>query len=51
MINRKEMLGRIQEADERAVPITNYGVAISYVHGVLKKALSPFPYEQSLLDD
>jgi [FeFe] hydrogenase H-cluster maturation GTPase HydF len=51
MINRKEMLTRIQEADEMAVPITNYGVAISYVHGVLKKALSPFPYEQSLLDD
>ncbi len=51
MINRKEMLGRIREAGERAVPITNYGVAISYVHGVLKKALSPFPYEQSLLDD
>jgi [FeFe] hydrogenase H-cluster maturation GTPase HydF len=51
MINRKEMLSRIQEAHEMAVPITNYGVAISYVHGVLKKALSPFPYEQSLLDD
>ena len=51
MINRAEMLTRIQEAEERAVPITNYGVAISYVHGVLKKALSPFPYEQSLLDD
>jgi hypothetical protein len=30
--------------------MTNYGVAISYVHGVLKKALSPFPYEQSLLE-
>ncbi len=51
MINRKEMLGRIQEAHERAIPITNYGVAISYVHGVLKKALSPFPYEQSLLEE
>lgn len=49
MINRKEMLTRIQEAHEMQVPITNYGVAISYVHGVLKKALSPFPYEQSLL--
>ncbi len=50
MINRREMLGRIQAADERAIPITNYGVAISYVHGVLRKALSPFPYEQSLLE-
>jgi [FeFe] hydrogenase H-cluster maturation GTPase HydF len=50
MINRAEMLGRIKAADDKAIPITNYGVAISHVHGVLKKALSPFPYEQSLLD-
>lgn len=49
MINRQEMQGRICAAEEHAIPITNYGVAISYVHGVLKKALSPFPYEQSLL--
>jgi len=51
MINRAEMLGRIRDADQKSIPMTNYGVAISYVHGVLKKALSPFPYEQSLLDD
>lgn len=51
MINRQEMLGRISVAQERKIPMTNYGVAISYVHGVLKKALSPFPYELSLLDD
>ena len=49
MINRQEMLGRIRDANEKSIPMTNYGVAISYVHGVLKKALSPFPYEQSLL--
>jgi [FeFe] hydrogenase H-cluster maturation GTPase HydF len=49
MINRQEMLGRISVAQEQDIPMTNYGVAISYVHGVLKKALSPFPYEQSLL--
>ncbi|WP_169313531.1 hypothetical protein [Spirochaeta africana] len=23
-------------------PITNYGVAISHIHGVLERALSPF---------
>jgi [FeFe] hydrogenase H-cluster maturation GTPase HydF len=50
MINRQEMLGRISVAQEKDIPMTNYGVAISYVHGVLKKALSPFPYEQSLLE-
>jgi [FeFe] hydrogenase H-cluster maturation GTPase HydF len=51
MINRQEMLSRISVAQEHDIPMTNYGVAISYVHGVLKKALSPFPYEESLLDE
>jgi [FeFe] hydrogenase H-cluster maturation GTPase HydF len=51
MINRSEMLGRLEAAQQHDIPITNYGVAISYAHGVLRKALSPFPYEQSLLDD
>jgi [FeFe] hydrogenase H-cluster maturation GTPase HydF len=50
MINRQEMLARIGDAQSRGVPITNYGIAISFVHGVLKRALSPFPHEQSLLD-
>ncbi len=50
MINRQEMLARIGDAQCRNVPITNYGIAISFVHGVLKRALSPFPYEQSLLE-
>ena len=50
MINRQEMLARIGDAQSRGVPITNYGIAISFVHGVLKRALSPFLYEQSLLE-
>jgi [FeFe] hydrogenase H-cluster maturation GTPase HydF len=50
MINRAEMLHRISDAADTGVPITNYGIAISYVHGVLKRALSPFPYESSLLE-
>ena len=50
MINRQEMLARIGDAQSLSIPITNYGIAISFVHGVLKRALSPFPYEQSLLE-
>lgn len=50
MINRREMLSRIEDAQQVNVPITNYGIAISYVHGVLKHALSPFPYELSILE-
>ncbi len=51
MINRQEMLARIDDARKVNVPITNYGIAISYVHGVLRRALSPFPYELSLLEE
>lgn len=43
MINRQEMMSRISHCSFHNVPVTNYGIAISYVHGVLKRALSPFP--------
>lgn len=43
MITRKEMLYRIQLAKEAGVPITNYGLAISFVQGVLDRVLTPFP--------
>lgn len=43
MINRREMLSRIGVTDAAALPMTNYGVAISALQGVLRRALSPFP--------
>ena len=43
MLTRREMLNRIQKAREAGVPITNYGVAISFLQGVLRRTLSPFP--------
>ena len=43
MLTRREMLNRIQKAREAKVPVTNYGVAISFLQGVLKRTLSPFP--------
>ncbi|MFH1504952.1 MAG: [FeFe] hydrogenase H-cluster maturation GTPase HydF [Candidatus Omnitrophota bacterium] len=53
MTNRKEMLYRINLAKKQGVPITNYGAAISFLQGVLKRVLSPFPaaldaYEREL---
>ncbi|MCX8042934.1 MAG: [FeFe] hydrogenase H-cluster maturation GTPase HydF [Desulfobacterota bacterium] len=48
MINRQEMLFRIKAAHAARIPITNYGIAISYVHGVLQRVLSPFPHERTL---
>jgi len=43
MINRREMLTRLRKAQEAGVPVTNYGVAISFLQGVLKRSLAPFP--------
>jgi len=43
MQTRRDMLVRMEKARKAGVPITNYGVAISMLQGVLKRALSPFP--------
>ena len=43
MMNRREMLTRLRKAQEAGVPVTNYGVAISFLQGVLKRSLAPFP--------
>lgn len=43
MLNRREMLGRIVEAQSQGVPIVNYGVAIAALQGILPRSLSPFP--------
>ncbi len=43
MLTRREMLVRIQKAKQAGVAITNYGVAISFLQGVLQRVLSPFP--------
>ena len=42
MITRREMLIRIQKAKEAGVGITNYGIIISFLQGVLERVLSPF---------
>ena len=41
MFGRMEMLRRIRECVRRGVPVTNYGVAISKVQGVLDRVLAP----------
>ncbi|MDP8267071.1 MAG: [FeFe] hydrogenase H-cluster maturation GTPase HydF [Candidatus Aceula meridiana] len=42
MLNRKESVYRIEQAKANGVPITNYGVCISYTQGVLERVLEPF---------
>lgn len=43
MLNEREMQYRIKCAVDENIPITNYGILIAYVHGILKRSLEIFP--------
>lgn len=47
-ITRRSYMNRLQQAQQEQVPITNYGIAISYMQGVLNRTLAPFPELLSL---
>lgn len=42
MVNRKEILNRIKICKEQKVPITNYGVLLAYLNGILDRATKIF---------
>lgn len=42
MINRKNMQNRIDDVLEKNVPITNYGIVLAYLMGILDKATKIF---------
>ena len=48
-LNPKEMAARQRLAKEQQVPITNYGVLIDALHGILPRALAPFSDVAALL--
>ncbi|MGE9527900.1 hypothetical protein, partial [Escherichia coli] len=43
MLTREEMLNRLRAARAAHVALTNYGVCIAALHGVLERVLEPFP--------
>lgn len=51
MINRREMLYRMEAAKKSGVAITNYGVLIAFVLGILPRALKPFPAAELAFKD
>lgn len=42
MTNRREILSRILKAGEAGIPVTNYGITISYCLGILPRAIKIF---------
>lgn len=43
MFNRRLMLSRTRLAAEAEVPMTNYGIAIAYLNGILDRVMRAFP--------
>jgi len=42
MITRKQLINRLKPAVDAGIPVTNYGMAIAYMHGIYKRAIAPF---------
>ncbi len=49
MLNEKEMKYRELCARRQGVPMTNYGVFIAFINGILKRSLEPFPDYRDML--
>ena len=43
MLNEREMKYRYSCAADQGIPITNYGIMIAYVNGILKRSVELFP--------
>ena len=51
MLNEREMKYRLSCAEDQGVPITNYGILIAYIKGILKRSVELFPEISSLLEE
>lgn len=44
MLNEREMKYRQKCAQDQQIPITNYGILIAYMQGILKRSIAMFPH-------
>ena len=49
MLNEREVLRRAKESNAQGVAITNYGILIAHVHGILKRSIEIFSEYSNLL--
>jgi len=42
MITRKQLINRLRPAIDAGIPVSNYGMAIAYMHGIYERAVAPF---------
>jgi len=46
MVTKKQLHSRLKPAIDAGVPVTNYGLAIAYMHGIFDRATAPFQKNQ-----
>jgi [FeFe] hydrogenase H-cluster maturation GTPase HydF len=51
MITKKQLHNRLRPAIEADIPVTNYGMAIAWVHGIYKRAIAPFTNSDKNIDE
>lgn len=51
MLNEREVRYRMKCAGDQNVPITNYGVAIAFMQGILRRSVAMFPHLVDILDE
>ena len=51
MLGEREVRYRMKCAADQNVPITNYGIAIAYMQGILRRCLSVFPHLLDIFED
>ncbi|MDZ7777934.1 MAG: [FeFe] hydrogenase H-cluster maturation GTPase HydF [Bacteroidales bacterium] len=42
VITQKQIISRLKPAVDAGIPVTNYGMAIAYMHGIYERAVAPF---------
>ena len=42
MVTKKQLTNRLKPAIELGIPVSNYGLAIAYMHGIFERATLPF---------
>ena len=51
MLNEREMKYRLACAKDQNIPMTNYGILIAYIQGILKRSIEPFPAVSMMLTE
>lgn len=51
MLNEREIRFRIKCAENQNIPVTNYGISIAFMQGILKRSVSVFPHLLAMLED